>query len=113
MRSLAICGAAVVLAAQFPWGGLAGQQRPEVTRVESRSFFSGVNVHSSDPFATRWIPAGARELGTGVRYHLPLTEVALFAQGRRPFCHQPFGGGFVVTQLDVVYTAGLSFRLPF
>lgn len=112
--SLTTCVAAAVAFALFPLGGLPGQQGPQVPRVDSRAFFGGVNVHLRDAFATRWVPPGARELGASVRYHVPLTEIELFAEGRRrPLSRQAYDGAAVRTQFDVFYSAGLSLRLPF
>ena len=113
MLAPAMYALTVVLSAAFPLGQLPGQQclhpseRPQVGQVESGDFVSRVKGHLRDPFL------GARELGAGVTYHVPLTEVELFAEGRRVWRHQWDGGTAVRAQFDVVYAAGLSFRLPF
>lgn len=50
--------------------------------------------------------------GLGVEYVIPRTNVGIFAQGTS-YLYKYDRNGFDKNQVDILWTAGLSHRLPF
>jgi len=101
---------------KFFYGGALQLQYPTGTNLTPYVFGGGgaVTVHEENTSNTNKTK-GAAMFGLGVRYALPRSGLGLFAEGAGwVYQHRNLVGstaGFDKTQVDALYSAGISYRL--
>ena len=78
----------------------------------SRPSNAAVTIDNADDAAFESFTKLAGKGGFGVEYALPNSNLGLFAQAAS-YVYQFDRNGFDKTQADVLYTAGLSYRLAY
>ena len=101
---------------KYFYGGALQLQYPTAGGITPYVFGGGgaVTIHEEDSSGQNKT-RGAGTFGAGVRYTLPRSGFGVFAEGAGwVYRHRGLAGstaGFDKTQVDVLYSAGLSYRL--
>lgn len=101
-----------VMFAAVPLTTLSTQPCPQATRLATNALFGSVNVHMRDLFASPWVASGVKDRRAGIAYHVSRRQIELLARAeRRSLSHQALNAPR--TPFDVIYSVGVSLRLPF
>lgn len=122
MKSLRVfpIGAVAVAALLAPSPALT-QHRAVIFSARGGGFsaLNDLNDAGTADFTVTFHQQGTRRLGAGLNYQIPRSNWTLYAQGDGyGYKVSDFSGGTVLTgfdktQVDFVYSGGLSYRLPF